>query len=243
MGFWDTIKSVGSSIYNGAKTAIRNAASWVAKQLEDKPKTYERVNYDYTPSHMSSEEEEKARIKEHNKAISDYQKRIAKRTDKREKQIQSAYKGAYIEVIDELERSGIDVADIRLFIDTKAISFENVMRDEVNTKVSPSYYEWKSLIDNVDSTQKDMDKYTKKVYDEAENKLLDLLEVAYAETNEFIKQRTDKYLTDKSNALQTMKESLVNLTKDKESQERELQKIAVEYTTMLLIEHEAEKEI
>ena len=70
--------------------------------------------------------------------------------------------------------------------------------------------------------------YCDKVYTEADNNLLDLLQKSIEDTNKYISRCIIKYNEDKAKALSDMKSSLIKLTSDEETKSKELQKIAEE---------------
>ena len=83
-----------------------------------------------------------------------------------------------------------------------------------------------------------MQDYCDKVYTEADNNLLDLLQSAIEDTNKFISKCVIKYNDDKAKALKEMKDSLVKLTADEETKAQELKKIAEELAVAQFIANE-----
>ena len=78
---------------------------------------------------------------------------------------------------------------------------------------------------------------------DADNTLLAMFEVAISDTNKYIEKSVDKFMSDKEITLTNMRTSLQNLTKDKESQSKELANMAREYATLLMVREEASQEI
>lgn len=245
----ETVIDYGRQAYEGIKEGINDAAKWVKDKLNNKPKgPAPKVDLDPPKSKPKTEKEKEQWVEDLGEAIRIFQEKALKKTNIREKQIKDAYQGAYISIIDTLKNNDIDVSSIEFFMNQKIVSFEHKMRDEVNTKVSPSYPAWKSIIEkdvhsesDAKKVKNEMDQYTKRVYDVAENNLLDALEKAFEETNKHINACVSKNLEDKRNALKMMKQSLVELSRGKESQEKELLKIAKEEAMMAFVKYEAER--
>lgn len=190
-----------------------------------------------------TEEGRIARIESMNRELEIWHGSILVGIEKREKDIQKAYDRYYKDILIALDQCDIVTTDIRVHISKMKKTFNHVLRDEVNKRVSSEYWEWKELKENPKTTSRTVQEYTSRVYDEADNMLLEKLRDACEETNEYIEKCVDKFLKDKERALQIKKESLINLTKDKDSKMKELQKIMEEYASMAFIQYEAEKEI
>lgn len=119
------------------------------------------------------------------------------------------------------------IKDIKGYVGKESNAFANTLRDEVNTKVNSSYRPWKQLVSSHPS-EKRLQAYCDKVYSEADNNLLDLLQESIEDTNKYISRCIIKYNEDKAKALSDMKSSLIKLTSDEETKSKELQKIAEE---------------
>ena len=225
MSFWGTIGNIAKSVYTGVKEAtkvfVETVVSGVKNALSgfnDSSKIKYGSGNGWTPPKPTKDEEErKARLREHMGIMTKYQEKIKDDSDKKETAVQKAYDAACKDILSTLRQFGIDVSDIKRFMATERSLFAHSMRDEVNTKVSPEYWEWKALMDDVNSDSEKIQAYTDNVYRNAKSNLLDKLKEAFKETNKQITRCVDKFLNDKYQALQIKKESLVNMTKDKDS--------------------------
>ena len=215
----------------------------------NKPTETEKPKAANKPTEMEESKgstSEKEKIDHINKlldTISKYQASMRAKADNREQSIASCYTQAYSALVRSLDDYGIDTTRIKDYINKKSKSFKHVMRDIINNCVSPNYYEFSKIIYNNNSSKADVDRYTGKVLDNADNTLLAMFEVAISDTNKYIEKSVDKFMSDKEITLTNMRTSLQNLTKDKESQSKELANMAREYATLLMVREEASQEI
>lgn len=261
MGFfdnlWDGIKSVGRDIGNaiadGAKYVgkkIQKAGEWIDKTISnlgkkgdgptiDKPKEEKKTN-----NNGLNEEWRKKKTEEENELIHKYQVQIEKRAKSREKAVKMAFKKIYEPYLASFEEVFDDsiMEDIHEFIEEKSLSFANTLRDEVNTKVNSSNKRWKYLISN-NPSREDLQNYCDKIYTNADNNLLDLLQSCIEDTNKFISGCIVKYNNDKATALTKLKDSLIKLTADEETKAQELKEIAEELVVAQFIINETSTEV
>lgn len=273
MGFWSnlwsdvksTAKSVAKGVAKGAKYVgekLKEAGEWIDKTISDlgKKKSGPTINTSFSSSSSSSssnsnssssynsssanEERKKREREKENEAITQYQKEVEQRAKSREKAVKSAYLKIYKEYISDFEEvfESELMDEIKNHVNYTSRSFTNTLRDEVNTKVNSSYQPWKQLISSHPSSEQ-LQAYCDKVYTEADNNLLDLLQSSIEDTNKFISKCIIKYNEDKAKALAEMKESLVKLTSDEETKAQELKKIAEELAVAQFIANETSIEI
>ncbi len=264
MGFWSNVgsflKSAAKEVASGVAKAtkyvgekLKEAGEWVDKTISNlgKKESGPTINTSFTSSTSSSssnsssssssaneERKKKARERE-NEAITQYQNEVEQRAKSREKAVKETYLKIYKEYIADFEEV-LDtdlMDDIKSYVKKTSHSFINTLRDEVNTKVNSSYQPWKQLISSHPSPKRLQD-YCDKVYTEADNNLLDLLQSAIEDTNKFISKCVIKYNDDKAKALKEMKDSLVKLTADEETKAQELKKIAEELAVAQFIANE-----
>lgn len=258
MGFWKAITDSAGKAWNktkefGAKAAkyagekLQKAGEWISSlgKKEAGPKI---DNFSSGPnsgsssprsSHSANEEERKRERERENKAITEYQNKIEQRAQTRENAVKRAYLKIYNEYISDFSNVFDEdvIKDIKTFVEKESNSFANTLRDEVNTKVNSSYQPWKQLVSSHPSTER-LQAYCDKVYTEADNNLLDLLQRSIEDTNKYISRCIIKYNEDKAKALSDMKSSLIKLTSDEESKAKELQKIAEELVVAQFITNE-----
>lgn len=200
--------------------------------------------YDNSDSSSINEEMKKKAREVENEMIDRYQKKVKKKARKREGDIKIAYMKIYKPYFaDFKEVFDKDIMDnIESYYEEKSLLFENKLRDPVNTQVNSSYQPWKQLISS-HPTAEQLQAYCDRVYSDADNNLLDLLQTAIEETNQYISRRVIEYNDDKAKALTILKESLVKLTSDEETKAQELKKIAEELAVAQYIAYEASLEI
>lgn len=260
MGFWSNVgsflKSATKEVASGFAKAtkyvgekLKEAGEWIDKTISNlgKKESGLTMNTSFISSTSSSssssssaneERKKKARERE-NEAITQYQNEVEQRAKSREKAVKETYLKIYKEYIADFEEV-LDadlMDDIKSYVKKTSHSFINTLRDEVNTKVNSSYQPWKQLISSHPSPKRLQD-YCYKVYTEADNNLLDLLQSAIEDTNKFISKCVIKYNDDKAKALKEMKDSLVKLTADEETKAQELKKIAEELAVAQFIANE-----
>lgn len=268
MGFWSNVgsflKSAAKEVASGVAKAtkyvgekLKEAGEWIDKTISNlgKKESGPTMNTSFTSSTSSSsssssfssssssssaneERKKKARERE-NEAITQYQNEVEQRAKSREKAVKETYLKIYKEYIADFEEV-LDadlMDDIKSYVKKTSQSFINTLRDEVNTKVNSSYQPWKQLISSHPSPKR-LQEYCDKVYTEADNNLLDLLQSAIEDTNKFISKCVIKYNDDKAKALKEMKDSLVKLTADEETKAQELKKIAEELAVAQFIANE-----
>lgn len=270
---WSSVKSAAKDVASGVAKAtkyvgekLKEAGEWIDKTISDlgKKKSGPTIDTTFTSTGSSSssgssssygsgsssgsssanEERKKKEQERENKAITQYQNEVEQRAKSREKAVKDAYVKIYREYIADFEEV-LDselMEEIKSYVKNTSRSFTNTLRDEVNTKVNSSYQPWKQLISS-HPTPKRLQAYCDKVYTEADNNLLDLLQSAIEDTNKFISKCIIKYNDDKAKALTEMKESLVKLTADEETKAQELKKIAEELAVAQFIANETSLDI
>lgn len=239
-------KFVGETLVDVAD-AITDTISSLGKKTP--PPTYESPLYGSDTGSKSTEEnkdtgnneeKEKERIQREAESIAKYQKEVAARAEERETDVKKAYLKMYSNYVKDFSEVLDDeiIEEIEGFIRKKSGIFKNTMKKEVNTLVSPSYHPWKRLTES-HPTNKQLQSYCDKAYQDADNNLLDLLQSAIEDTNKFISGCIIKYNDDKAKALTEMKESLLKLTADEETKAQELKKIAEELAVAQFIANES----
>lgn len=266
---WSSVKSVAKDVASGLAEAtkyvgekLKEAGEWIEKTISDlgKKKSGPTINTSFTSSTSSSsssyssssssnsstanEERKKKERERENEAITQYQNEVEQRAKSREKAVKDAYLKIYKEYIADFEEV-LDselMDEIKSYVKNTSRTFTNTLRDEVNTKVNSSYQTWKQLISSHPSPKR-LQEYCDRVYTEADNNLLDLLQSAIEDTNKFISKCIIKYNDDKAKALKEMKDSLVKLTADEETKAQELKKIAEELAVAQFIANETSLDI
>lgn len=257
---WDSVKegakTVASEIGKATKYVgekIQKAGEWIDRTINDlgKKQSGPKIDTGFSNGGSSSssgsgsntssinEEIKKKKTQEENEAIERYQEEVKERAENRENSVRNAYKKIYKEYISDFEEvfDAELMDEIRTFVNNKSNTFRNTLRDEVNTKVNSSYRPWKQLISN-HPTSKELQSFCDKVYTDADNNLLDLLQSSIEDTNKFISKCIIKFNDDKAKALTEMKESLIKLTADEETKAQELKKIAEELIVAQFIANE-----
>lgn len=262
MGFWSdawknvksSAKSVASGVARGVKYVgekIQEAGEWIDQTISSlgKKSSPPKIDSGFRPngsspnsgsgSSSANEERKKGEREKENEAISQYQDEVAQRAKLREKAVKDAYMKIYKEYISDFEEVlDSEIIDkIKSYIKSTSRRFNNTLRDEVNTKVNSSYKPWKQLISS-HPTPEHLQNYCDRIYSEADNNLLDLLQTSIKDTNKFISKCVVKYNDDKAKALKEMKDSLVKLTADEETKAQELKKIAEELVVAQFIANE-----
>lgn len=248
MGFWKAITEHAEKAWNktkeiGAKAAkyagekLQKAGEWISNlgkkgdgpKIENFSSGSKSGTSSPCSSHSANEEERKRRRERENKAITEYQNQIEQRAKSRENAVKRAYLKIYNEYISDFTNVFEEdvIKDIKTYVEKRSNTFINTLRDEVNEKVNSSYQPWKQLVYSHPSTER-LQAYCDKVYTEADNNLLDLLQKSIEDTNKYISRCIIKYNEDKAKALSDMKSSLIKLTSDEETKSKELQKIAEE---------------
>lgn len=268
MGFWGnvwgSVKSAAKDVASGVAKAtkyvgekLKEAGEWIDNTISDlgKKKSGPTIDTSFTSSSSYSssgsgsspsanEERIKKEREKENEAITKYQNEVEQRAKSREKAVKDTYLKIYKEYIADFE----DVLDselmdeIKSYVKNTSRSFTNILRDEVNTKINSSYQPWKQLVSGHPKPKR-LQEYCDRIYTEADNNLLDLLQFAIKDTNKFISKCIIKYNNDKANALKEMKDSLVKLTADEETKAKELKKIAEELAVAQFIANETSLDI
>lgn len=193
-----------------------------------------------------SEKERIALENARSSAVHIFQEKVNDESTKFENQVKNEYKSFFSNLINVMESNNVDASNLEKFIDEKASSFAHKMRDEVNMKVCSYNPDWEGIIsktvnseDDVSRIKEEANQYTHKVYVTAKKNLLDAFFHAIVETNEKIKD----LLGEEEAKLRKAKQRFVQLTKDKDSKNEELLRIAKENALMLFIKHESERKI
>lgn len=263
---WEEVKSTAKDVARGvAKAAkyvggkLEDAGKWIDRKISDlgKKKDPKPIDTSFTSSGFSSsgstssysssnanEEREKKAREAENEAITGYQKDVEKLAKEREEEVKKTYLDVYKPYFADFDEvlDTVLMDEIKKHVNETSLSFANTLRDEVNTKVNSSYQPWKQLLSSYHSPEQ-IKAYCDKVYTDADNNLLDLLQTSIENTNKYIGEKVSKYNEDKAKALAKMKESLVKLTSDEETKAQELNKIAEELTVAQFIAYEASIEI
>lgn len=140
----------------------------------------------------------------------------------------------YISYLSEIFDDEI-IKNIKVIIKDNSMSLINTLRNEIDVKVT--FNLCKHLLS--DSSYTKIRGYCDRVYTDADNNLLDLLQEAIEDTNDYISKCIVKYNEDKALALAKHKKSLINLTADDESNAKELKQIAEELAVAEFIANEA----
>lgn len=268
MGFWSNAwsnlkagaKEVAHDLGKAAKYVgqkIEQAGDWIDNKInslgknKSKPEFKSSTSSDhYYSSNTSSnsttinEEQVKESIVRENDDIERFQKNAKKEAASREREVKKFYLSIYNKYISDFaEVFDQDIIkEIDKFIKNKSNSFKHVIRDEVNTKINSSYQPWKDFISK-HPNEMQIQEFCDKVYNEADNNLLDLLQEVIEETNKYISKCITKYNEDRAYALSVLKESLINLSSNEETKAQELKRIAEQLVVAQFIAHEASKVI
>lgn len=253
MGWLDKVVSWGKRACEATVTTAKKVANAVGNGLSKageylsnigKAKPAPKIDYDPPKTDTTNEEKKKAEALREAEAIAKFQSDVQKQANEREIVIKKEFIRTYNEFIPAFA----EILDEELLNSIKGCirrnskKFTNFLRDKVNTRVSPSYQQWKDLVSKHPSNSQ-LQSYCDRVYKDADDELLDLLQETINETNAFISKCVNKYNEDRAKALADMKDSLVNLTSDEETKAQELKKIAEELAVVSFIAHEASKNI
>ena len=163
--------------------------------------------------------------------VEDWHREACKRASKLENHTKTIYLSSYERIIKELAPF-MDVSKIRKFMTNKAKRFNNQMRNELNDVISQSNPKFMSIIYDDAKAQR----YVNNAYNEASKNLYITLEEVIAETNNFIKVHTTRYLDEEKAALAELQQQYINLSKEGSTRDAELNKIAKEYASLLFIQ-------
>lgn len=203
------------------------------------------VDIGYVQPKTDSVSEWKEIIKRRMKIIDEYQKKVEADAEIFEKMASTSYKKTY-NFLNKLN-DVMDVQPIWKFINNKRKSFNHQMRNEVNTGVSIGNPNLVALMNDKSLSNSEYERkiqdYADSIYQKAKNNLLVTLQEVINETNSFIRVNATKFLQDEQIFLNEKKSNLSNLSKQGESKEKELEKIAAEYAALSLVKEIAEKEI
>ena len=229
---------------------VEKGLDWVVEKIEklDKklqgPKIKEPITTTKPPKNggtsVSNEEYEKKQTQLEAEVIAEYQEEIEERAIKRESSVKNLYSNIYNNYISKFKGVFDEdvIKNLKVFIKTKENIFKNRLRNEVNSKVNPSCKKWQRLIAR-NASHNEIQSYCDRVYTDADNNLLDLLQEAIEDTNDYISKCIVKYNEDEALALAKLKKSLINLTADDESNAKELKQIAEELAVAEFIANEA----
>lgn len=221
---------------------IQKGTTWVGNTLGDVLKKLDVPTWDLPiPPLSDNPRDAKRRIKQIAENVTAWQPKVEEKASEREKTIQKTYKELYKPILNQLKEILDEelMAEIQAFIDEKSKFFENQIRDEVNTKVSPSYPEWDKLMADSNLTITKVQKYCNEVYYTADNNLLDSFGQAVNETNDYITEKVNKYNDNKEKHLNSLKESLVKLSSDEATKSEEINDLYKELAVIQFINHEA----
>lgn len=178
--------------------------------------------------------------------IDSYQERVKSEAVAFENMARRAYLKTYTDLLTTLGEV-MEIRAINGFIDKKSKIFKNQMRDEVNSKISIGNRHLIMLMDDTtigDSEyNRKIQEYADSVFEKAKDNLLLTLQQLISETNHYISTNAKKFLQDEQEILKELKDNLLNLSKEGETKERELEKISSEYSTLLFIKEIAEREV
>ena len=197
----------------------------------------------HTPSGGKTNKEEIALLEVRGEVIADYQKQVSKDAKTYEGVVRDAYLKKYNPITKAL-RDIMDTRHIEKFIKSKSKTFANLMRDEINSEITLGNRKLKRLMDDTSLSQLEykhaIQDFADKIYDNAKDNLLDVLESAFSETDSYIKIHVSKFLQDEQETLIAMKENMQKLSQEGGARERELEKIGKEYATLSFIRSLAE---
>jgi len=232
-----------ATTYVGKKfgEAVSAAVEGIASLFDSTPSpTFsDTSSFTATASRTSGEEEKKARKQAQDKAITEYQKKVRQKANSREALVTERYRNIYdnyLKMFQPIFAEDI-IADINNFVDMHGKAFKNIMRDSINSRVSPANHSWQRLTKSDNVSMSAIQKYCNQAYTDANNELLELLQTTIEETNAYISHCVVKYNDDRAKTLADMKESLIKLSADEESAASELRKIAEEFAVAEYISH------
>ena len=257
MGFFDSIGKglswLGNKVEKGLDWIgykVEKGLEWAGEKIEklgkklQGPKIKEPISSPKPPKEkdtsVSNEEYVKKQTQLEAEVIAEYQEEIKERAIQRESSVKELYSNIYNNYISKFEEvfDKDVIKALRAFIKSKENIFQNTLRNEVNSKVNPSCKKWQRLISR-NASHSEIQSYCDRVYTDADNNLLDLLQEAIEDTNDYISKCIVKYNEDKALALAKHKKSLINLTADDESNAKELKQIAEELAVAEFIANEA----
>lgn len=228
-------------IYYETKEVVKKAWNSLTSSKTSSP------DIQINPHHYGEDDistiEKIERIRQHNRLIAKYQRDVSKNAKMEENAVSDTYDKVHNSIVSKLKEQSIDTGPIEKYIKDQKRRFSNVMRNEVNERVNPCCEEWEDLMNDEYSTEADIKEYTDSVYHDAQHLLYKTLSTVTKDTTVFIEKYVKKYLTDRRNALKKMKQSLVNLTGDEETRNKEIQKLTEEYATMLFITNSIETKL
>ena len=190
------------------------------------------------PGGKTNHSEDIARLEIRGNVIADYQKHVSKDAKTYEGIVRDAYLKKYKPITKAL-RVIMDTRHIEKFIKSKSKTFANLMRDEINSEITLGNRKLKALMDDTSLSQLEykhaIQDFADKIYDNAKDNLLDVLESVFSETDSYIKIHVSKFLQDEQKTLIAMKENMQKLCQEGGARERELEKIGMEYATLSFI--------
>ena len=148
------------------------------------------------------------------------------------------YEETYEALLKEVEKI-MDVSPIRNYIVEKSKSFKNIMRNEVNRKISLGSQEMVRIMDDdslsLDEYEKKLNSYVDKVCDNARKKLLDRIQEAVDETNKYIRINAKTFLNNELEFVKEQNNTLKELSKQGAARDAKILTIAEQRATLQLI--------
>lgn len=269
MRFWDKVKAVGKAVVSGVSTAIseRSISAGVSagvntycQELKHKktiiikdPSNPRESDYEHEQRRQREEEERKEQLRlqrlrddaarkaiqaKRQEMIDAFHENHVARANMFETNARRIYEETYENIIEDLSAI-FDVNPIRNFIVEKSKTFRNVVKYEVNRKVSLGNKKMTSIMDDetlsLDEYENKLNLYVDTVFNDARKNLLDLIDKAVKETNEYIRSNAEKFLNDEVEVVTTTNNKLKELAKKGAARDAELRTIAEEQATLSFI--------
>ena len=148
------------------------------------------------------------------------------------------YEETYEGFLNEVEKI-MDVNPIRNFIVEKSKSFKDIMRNEVNRKISLGSQEMLRIMDDetlsLEEYEKKLNSYVDTVCDNARKKLLDKIQEAVNETNEYIRANANAFLNNELEFVKEQNNTLKELSKQGAARDAQILTIAEQRATLQMI--------
>jgi len=177
-------------------------------------------------------------IAKRQKMIDSFQENYVSDAEIFEANARRVYEETYDSFISEIEKI-MDVAPIRNFIVVKSKTFKNVMRNEVNSKISLGSPEMVRIMDDeslsLEDYEDELNSYVNRICDNARKKLLSKIHRAVNETNEYIRKNAEAFLNNELDFVKEQNDVLRELAKAGAARDAQILTIAEQRATLQLI--------
>ena len=177
-------------------------------------------------------------IAKRQKMIDSFQENNVAGAEIYESNARRVYEETYEGFLNEVEKI-MDVNPIRNFIVEKSKSFKDIMRNEVNRKISLGSQEMLRIMDDetlsLEEYEKKLNSYVDTVCDNARKKLLDKIQEAVNETNEYIRANANAFLNNELEFVKEQNNTLKELSKQGAARDAQILTIAEQRATLQMI--------